>query len=91
VVFNSALTDALCESPDEADNQPGFAEQLELQQRLDHAITKLPPTHRLVVLLIKREGLSYTEAAKTSGLSVHTIEKYLVEARAQLRASLAGP
>jgi DNA-directed RNA polymerase specialized sigma24 family protein len=32
--------------------------------------------------------LSHTEAARTAGLSVHTIEKYVVEARARLRLML---
>jgi DNA-directed RNA polymerase specialized sigma24 family protein len=43
----------------------------------------------LVLLLVKRDGLSYTEAARKAGLSVHTIEKYVVEARARLRVILA--
>jgi RNA polymerase sigma-70 factor (ECF subfamily) len=81
------VTDDLCESPDNA-APAGIAERLELQDRLDRALERLPPAHQLVLLLVKRDGLSYAEAAKTAGLSVHTIEKYLVEARAQLRAGL---
>jgi RNA polymerase sigma-19 factor, ECF subfamily len=65
-----------------------IAERLELQDRLDRALNFLPPTHQLVLLLVKRDGLSYAEAAKAAGLSIHTIEKYLVEARAQLRVRL---
>jgi DNA-directed RNA polymerase specialized sigma24 family protein len=53
-------------------------------------LRKLPPTHRLVILLVKRDGLSYAEAARATGLSVHTIEKYLVEGRAMLRLILGG-
>ena len=89
VLFDSAVTDDLCENPLSA-AQKGIAEELELQQSLDSALTQLPPTHQLVLLLVKRDGLSYAEAAKASGLSVHTIEKYVVEARARLRAILAG-
>jgi RNA polymerase sigma-70 factor (ECF subfamily) len=88
VIFDSDVADDLCENPDHfpADVQ---AEQLDLQARLDHALAELPPTHQLVVLLVKRDGLSYAEAAKFAGLSVHTIEKYMVEARARLRVILA--
>jgi RNA polymerase sigma-70 factor (ECF subfamily) len=57
----------------------GIAERLELQDGLAKALAKLPPTHRL----------SYSEAARLSGLSIHTIEKYVVEARARLRVLLA--
>jgi RNA polymerase sigma-70 factor (ECF subfamily) len=67
----------------------GVAERLELQDGLGKALAKLPPTHRLVLLLVKRDGHSYSEAARLSGLSIHTIEKYVVEARARLRVLLA--
>ena len=89
VLFDSAVTDDLCEKT-EHPSQRGVAERLELQQWLDSALTQLPPTHQLVLLLVKRDGLSYVEAAEKSGLSVHTIEKYVVEARARLRVILAG-
>ncbi len=89
VLFDSTVTDDLCENP-EHPTQRGVAERLELQQWLDRALTQLPPTHQLVLLLVKRDGLSYVEAAKKAGLSIHTIEKYVVEARARLRAILAG-
>jgi RNA polymerase sigma-70 factor (ECF subfamily) len=87
VLYDSDLTDDLCENSDQA-APAGVAERLELQDRLDRALKMLQPTHQLVLLLVKRDGLSYAEAAKSAGLSVHTIEKYLVEARAQLRVRL---
>jgi RNA polymerase sigma-70 factor (ECF subfamily) len=86
-VFDSEVTDDLCDNPDQA-VPAGVAERLELQDRLERALEQLSPTHQLVLLLVKRDGLSYAEAAKISGLSIHTIEKYLVEARAQLRVRL---
>jgi len=88
VLFDSALADDLCEDPEHAAAQ-GAAEQLELRERLDKALRQLPAAHQLVLLLVKRDGLSYAEAARTTGLSVHTIEKYVVEARARLRVILA--
>ena len=87
IVFDSEVTDDLCDNPDQA-VPAGVAERLELQDRLGRALEQLSPTHQLVLLLVKRDGLSYAEAAKISGLSIHTIEKYLVEARAQLRVRL---
>jgi RNA polymerase sigma factor (sigma-70 family) len=88
VLFDSDLADDLPETGAQAATQ-GLAERFELQDQLDRALTKLPPTHRLVILLVKRDGLSYREAAGKTGLSVHTIEKYLVEARALLRLILS--
>jgi RNA polymerase sigma factor (sigma-70 family) len=88
VIFDSDVTDEMCEHSGQLTDQ-GCAEQLELQNRLDRALAQLPATHKMVLLLVKRDGLSYAEAAKASGLSVHTIEKYMVEARARLRIMLA--
>ncbi len=87
VLFDSDLADNVCEQPHQLSHR-GHAEQLELQNQLDTALAQLPPTHRLVLLLVKRDGMSYPEAAKAAGLSVHTIEKYVVEARARVRVLL---
>jgi RNA polymerase sigma factor (sigma-70 family) len=88
VLYDSDLAENLCDHSEET-AAPGIADQVELHQRLDRALRQLPPAHQLVLLLVKRDGLSYTEAASASGLSVHTIEKYVVEARARLRLLLA--
>jgi RNA polymerase sigma factor (sigma-70 family) len=86
VLFDSHVSDSV---PEESRLEgPQMDEQLDLQARLDAAIAKLPPAHQVVLILVKRDGLSYTEAAKKARLSVHTVEKYLVEARAQLRMLL---
>jgi len=89
VLFDSEVADRAPASRDQL-TDGGVAERLELGQQLNRALTRLPPTHRLVILLVKRDGLSYGEAARATGLSVHTIEKYLVEARALLRLILSG-
>lgn len=60
-------------------------ERLNLQQQLDSAIAQLPPTHRAVLLAHKRDGLSYEECAQKLGLSIHTIEKYVTQAKTRLR------
>ena len=87
VIFDSDMADALTEhlEPPARADLANNAERLELQNWLDSAIKQLPPTHQTVLLLVKRDGLSYEEAAAKTGLSIHTIEKYLVEARARLR------
>lgn len=87
VLFDSEVAEHLYDGP-QASVVNDDAEQLDLRRRLDGALAQLSPTHQLVVLLVKRDGMSYTEAAAASGLSVHTIEKYLVEARARLRVLL---
>jgi RNA polymerase sigma factor (sigma-70 family) len=88
VLFDSDLAEVVAEHTDGAPEQ-SITEQLELRERLDKALKQLPAAHQLVLLLVKRDGLSYAEAAKAAGLSVHTIEKYVVEARARLRVILA--
>lgn len=87
VIFDSEMADALSENVDTAPRTQVAhgSERVELQNWLDNALRQLPPTHQAVLLLVKRDGLSYEEAARATGLSVHTIEKYLVEARARLR------
>lgn len=90
VLFDSSLAEDLCDGQS-PESVLGMAEQLELEQRLNHALSQLPPAHQLVLLLVKRDGLSHAEAARASGLSIHTIEKYMVEARARLRLLLAEP
>jgi RNA polymerase sigma factor (sigma-70 family) len=87
VLFDSEVAENLCDHPEQVFRR-GHAEQLELRNRLDLALAQLPATHRLVLLLVKRDGMSYPEAAKAAGLSVHTIEKYVVESRARLRVLL---
>jgi RNA polymerase sigma-70 factor (ECF subfamily) len=89
VVFDARAADRAPAGAEQS-RESGVAERLELGDQLNRALRKLPPTHRLVILLVKRDGLSYAEAARATGLSVHTIEKYLVEGRAMLRLILGG-
>jgi RNA polymerase sigma-19 factor, ECF subfamily len=56
----------------------------DLHFQLQSAMDQLPSQYRTVLLLCKRDGMTYVEAAAASGLSVHTVEKYLVRARAKL-------
>lgn len=63
-----------------------YPDRLNLQQQLEKALLSLPETHRKVFWLHKAEGLSYEECAEQLGLSIHTIEKYITQSKARLRA-----
>jgi RNA polymerase sigma-70 factor (ECF subfamily) len=62
-----------------------MADRLNLQQQLERALAQLPPTHAAVLLAHKRDGLSYEEVAEKLHLSIHTVEKYLTQAKARIR------
>jgi RNA polymerase sigma-70 factor (ECF subfamily) len=65
-----------------------LAERLSLQQDLRYALAQLPPGHRAVLLLVKREGLTYEEVAQRTGLELSTVTKYVFEARAKVKMLL---
>jgi RNA polymerase sigma-70 factor (ECF subfamily) len=79
------------EMVEEWENTPGcvlpddIADRLNLQQQIDRALAQLPPTHAAVLLAHKRDGLSYDEVAEKLGLSIHTVEKYVTQAKARIR------
>jgi RNA polymerase sigma factor (sigma-70 family) len=62
---------------------------LSTSQQLDRALRLLPPMYRAVLILQKRDGLSYEEIAQHLDLSVHTVHKYLFQALALCRAAHA--
>lgn len=65
-----------------------FAEDQELKQILDDAISKLSPDYRSVFLLRDIEGLSTEETAKITELTVPAVKSRLHRARAFLRHEL---
>ncbi len=84
VTFDSQMVDQLAEHPFET-QADDMAERLNLQRQLERGLAQLPRTHRAVLLLVTRDGLSHEEAAKAANLSVHTVEKYVTDARASLK------
>jgi RNA polymerase sigma-70 factor (ECF subfamily) len=56
-----------------------------ISQQIEKALAQLPAMHAAVLILHKRDGMSYEEVAVELQLSVHTVHKYLTEGRAQLR------
>jgi RNA polymerase sigma factor (sigma-70 family) len=65
-----------------------IAQRLGLQSDLKRALAELPPMHRAVLLLVKRDGLSYEEAARKTQLNVSTVKTYVFEARAKVKLIL---
>jgi len=84
VVIDSDVVDTLLELSTAAqDTNPMNA--LVAQDQLHRALRQLSPGHKAVLLAHKGEGLSYVEVARETGFSIHTVEKYMTQAKAQLR------
>jgi len=66
----------------------GDADNLELQDELTRALEQLPESHRVALLLTKRDGLSGKEAAARMGIGEASFRVYVCEARAKLRTLL---
>ena len=93
VVFDSDLAESIAEraldtASDARAAEEALAAQIDYERAIDHAIKHLPTTHRKVLLMTMRDGLTYAQAAKSLNLSVHTIKKYAHQARAHLRVLL---
>lgn len=61
------------------------AERLNLEQQLDRALRELPPMQAAVLLLHKRDGLSYEEVAAELNLTVTQVHRYIKHAKYRLR------
>lgn len=62
-----------------------LADRLDLQQLIERMLAELPAMQAAVLVLHDRDGMSYEEIARETGLSVHTVHKYLVQARSRIR------
>jgi RNA polymerase sigma-19 factor, ECF subfamily len=92
-IFDSDLAGSIAEhSPDAVSDaraaEEALAAQIDYERAVDQAIKHLPSTHRKVLLMTMRDGLTYAQAAKSLNLSLHTIKKYAHQARAHLRVML---
>ena len=86
VSFDSEAVEQAAESPTvpaTADASDG----LSVSQQLETVLAQLPPLYRAVFVLRKRDGMSYSEIARTLDISVHTVKKYLTRAVAQCRCA----
>ncbi len=62
----------------------------ELQQAIERAISELPETQRMAVILRRYEEMSYEQIADVLDLSVPAVKSVLFRARTELRARLAA-
>lgn len=81
----SCLKEPKADLPDDADERE---EQLEREVRLWTQIDSLSPACRRVLLMSKRDGLSYKEIAATLGISIKTVEAQMGKAYKTLRGKM---
>lgn len=60
-------------------------ERLSTEREIEKLLQQLPPTEQAIILMQKRDGLSYEQVAERLELSVHTVKKYLFRALLRLR------
>ena len=70
-------------SGDESPEQQAL--RVELGAEIQHAILTLPADQRTVLVLIDVQGLSYEEAAESTGASLGTVKSRLNRARGRVR------
>lgn len=83
-------TTSIDDAPDMAlARSGGQHESLEVQELQRH-LARLPADHRLLLIMISVQGLSYEEASQQLGIAVGTLKARVSRTRAQLRAWLMG-
>jgi RNA polymerase sigma-70 factor (ECF subfamily) len=82
--------DGRVEPADESDlSQPGQGlERIEEERRIQAALNRLSPEHRVVLILKDMEGQKYETMAEVLQVPIGTIRSRLHRARAELRALL---
>ena len=85
VTVDSNMADSAADQPPHP-RADELTDRLSLQRQLLDALAQLPRMQRTVLLMVKHDGLSHEEVARATQLSVNTIERYVVEARAKLKA-----
>jgi len=63
--------------------------ETELQRAIEDAITQLPESQRMALILRRYEQLSYEEISEVLDLSVPAVKSVLFRARTELRARLS--
>ena len=74
--------------PSRAAQPEAAAENQELREELQYALSQLSDEHRRVVLLRDVAGMTYADIARTLGLEEGTVKSRLARARAALRKIL---
>lgn len=86
VTFDSEAFDQAAESTAEP-LATEASDRMEIEQQLEAILAELPALYRAVLVLRKRDGMSYLEIARSLDISVHTVKKYLARAVAQCRSA----
>lgn len=74
---------------DSVDSQPGEAlDRAEDEQRLQDALNRLSPEHRIILVLKEIEGQKYEEISEILQVPIGTVRSRLHRARLELRDSL---
>lgn len=60
----------------------------ELEQRVQHLISRLPKQQQLIFNLSREEGLTHNEIAQKLGLSPNTVKNHMVQALKTLKSTL---
>jgi RNA polymerase sigma factor (sigma-70 family) len=68
----------------------GEVEALMLRRRLESVLSQLSPKCRAVLILHRREGMTYEEIGKKIGISVSMVKKYLAQGLRDCRKQLQG-
>ena len=72
-----------------AERPDQYAENRELGNQIEHAISLLREEYRSVIILRHVEGYSYNEIAEIVGIPLGTVKTYIHRARNELKAHLA--
>jgi len=91
-VGNDATSEsnAFLEIPDSRENPERVVLHEELDERIQKALSTLPPDFRTTVILADIEGMSYEEISETMKCSLGTVRSRLHRGRKLLRSKLAG-
>jgi RNA polymerase sigma-70 factor (ECF subfamily) len=81
---------ALITSIGPAQHDPAVAESTELNYWVRHAVGKLEPTEREILMLREFEQLSYAEISELLQIPLNTVRSRLFRARAALKDHLQG-
>jgi RNA polymerase sigma-19 factor, ECF subfamily len=85
VTFDSRIVDYAAQRVSDPAQGPG--EQISLERQLESMLARLPPLYAAILVMKKRDGLSYEEIARELGISIHTVKKYISRAVAQVRTT----
>lgn len=80
--------DSLMHGTSMASSDP--ADSVAIQQEVTIALRQLSVSHQDVLFAHEHDGYSYAEVAVRLGFTKQTVEKYLSQAKAQLRSTCSG-